>query len=119
MDFVHAVWDSLPQFLEAGKITLALSAVSILMTVPLGGMIAGFAMSAASPLRWLAIGYIGVIRGTPLITQIFIIYFGLTSLLVLPPFWATAFALTVHNSAYIAEIFRSGFESVPRGLNEA
>jgi polar amino acid transport system permease protein len=76
-------------------------------------------MSRVRPLRWLATAYIGLVRGTPLITQIFIIYFGLTSVVRLEAFWAGALALAFHNSAYIAEIIRSGFQSVPKGLTEA
>lgn len=119
MDFLTAVWDSLPRFLVAAKVTVALSAMAIVMAVPLGLMVTGLTMVRTTPLRWVANGYIGLIRGTPLITQIFILYFGLTTFFLLPRFWAAAIALTAHSSAYIAEIFRTGFQSVPRGLIEA
>src|SRR5690606_1570870 len=84
-----------------------------------GARVAAMAMSRVRPLRWLAMAYIGLVRGTPLITQIFIIYFGLTAVVTLEAFWAGALALAFHNSAYIAEIIRSGFQAVPKGLVEA
>lgn len=108
-----------PLFIEATGLTLSLTALSLLMAMVGGGVVAALAMSKVRPLRWLATAYIGLVRGTPLITQIFIIYFGLAYLVVLPAFWAGAIALAFHNSAYIAEIIRSGFQAVPRGLTEA
>lgn len=119
MDFIHAFIDSWPLFIKATWVTLALSAVALLMAVPGGALVSGMAMGRIAPLRWLATAYIGVVRGTPLITQIFILYFGLSALFLLNGFWAAAIALAFHNSAYIAEIFRSGFQSVPTGLTEA
>ena len=108
-----------PLFIEATWVTLRLTAAALLMAMVGGAVVAALAMSKVRPLRWLATAYIGVVRGTPLITQIFIIYFGLTALVTLPAFWAGALALAFHNSAYIAEIIRSGFQAVPKGLTEA
>jgi polar amino acid transport system permease protein len=76
-------------------------------------------MSSVAVLRWIATGFIGVIRGTPLIAQIFVLYFGISAVILLAAFWAGAIALAIHNAAYIAEIIRSGFQSVPKGLDEA
>jgi len=59
------------------------------------------------------------VRGTPLIVQIFILYFGLTNLVRIPAFWAASLALAVHNGAYIAEIFRGAIQSIDRGQMEA
>lgn len=108
-----------PLFVEATWVTLRLTAAALLMAMVGGAVVAAMAMSKVRPLRWLATAYIGVVRGTPLITQIFIIYFGLTALVTLEAFWAGALALAFHNSAYIAEIIRSGFQAVPKGLTEA
>ncbi len=108
-----------PLFLEATWVTLRLTAAALLLAMVGGAVVAALAMSRVRPLRWLATAYIGLVRGTPLITQIFIIYFGLTSVVRLEAFWAGALALAFHNSAYIAEIIRSGFQSVPKGLTEA
>lgn len=64
--------------------------------------------------------YIEVFRNTPLLVQLYLIYFGLPEAGVnLNPTWAGIVALTLNNAAYTAEIYRAGFESVPRGLREA
>ena len=108
-----------PLFLEATGVTLSLTAFALLFAIVLGSGVAAMTMSGIPPLRWLASAFIGLIRGTPLIAQLFLIYFGLTNIIVLDKFWAGAIVLGVHNSAYIAEIIRSGFQSVPKGLVEA
>lgn len=108
-----------PLFLEASWVTLRLTAAALLMAMVGGALVSALAMSRIKPLKWIATVYIGLVRGTPLITQIFIIYFGLAYIITLPAFWAGALALAFHNSAYIAEIIRSGFQAVPKGLVEA
>lgn len=70
-------------------------------------------------LRWPAIIYIYLVRGTPLIVQIFVLYFGLTNIVQLSSFWAACFALAFHNGAYIAEIFRGAIVSIHSGQREA
>ncbi|HET6561918.1 MAG TPA: amino acid ABC transporter permease [Marmoricola sp.] len=119
MDFFDYLADTAPLFLEATQVTLRLTATALAMAMVLGAGVAAMAMSSVGPLRWLAAGFIGIIRGTPLIAQIFVLYFGISEIILMPAFWAGAVALAVHNSAYIAEIIRSGFQSVPDGLNEA
>lgn len=104
---------------KAAGLTLAITAVALLLAVIIGSVIAWMNMSGILPLRWLATAFIGVIRGTPLIAQIFVLYFGLVGVVQLSAFWAGAIALAIHNAAYIAEIVRSGFQSVPKGLEEA
>lgn len=118
-DFLNAIVDSYPLFFKAAWVTLRMSALAIAMALVGGALIAAASSSRIAPLRWLATGYVGVIRGTPLLTQMFILYFGLTEIYLLSGFWAAAIGLAVHNSAYIAEIFRSGFQAVPAGLTEA
>ncbi|WP_221932988.1 amino acid ABC transporter permease [Tessaracoccus rhinocerotis] len=108
-----------PLFLEASWVTLRLTAAALLMAMVGGALVSALAMSRVRILKWIATVYIGIVRGTPLITQIFIIYFGLAYIITLPAFWAGALALAFHNSAYIAEIIRSGFQAVPKGLVEA
>jgi len=64
--------------------------------------------------------YIEAIRNTPLLVQLYLIYFALPSLGInLNPIWAALIGLTLNNAAYTAEIYRAGFESVPKGLREA
>lgn len=119
MQFIDFLGSTAPLFGAATWVTLRLTAAGLAIALVFGAFIAWMAMGAFRPLRWLAGTYIWLIRGTPLITQIFVLYFGLSQLVLLPAFWAGALALAAHNSAYIAEIIRSGFQSVPRGLTEA
>jgi len=119
VNFFEMFAEYAPLFLEATGVTLSLTAFALLFAIVLGSGVAAMTMSGIPPLRWLASAFIGLIRGTPLIAQLFLIYFGLTNIIVLDKFWAGAIVLGVHNSAYIAEIIRSGFQSVPKGLVEA
>ncbi|MGO0575201.1 amino acid ABC transporter permease [Ornithinimicrobium panacihumi] len=119
MEFFSLFGEWAPLFLEATWVTLSLTAVALALAMVGGAGVAALAMSRVRALRWLATAYIGLVRGTPLITQIFIIYFGLAYVITLPAFWAGSIALAFHNSAYIAEIIRSGFQAVPKGLVEA
>lgn len=114
-DFV----DTAPTFLQALWITLQLALWSIVLAAVLGGVLAFFRLSRFQAVRMLAAGYISLIRGTPLVTQLFIIYFGLASIVTIDAFWAGVIGLTAHNAAYVAEIYRSGIQSVPAGQIEA
>ncbi len=119
MSFFDRVVDTAPLFLDATQVTLRLTATALVIAMVLGGVVAAMSMSSVGVVRWIATGFIGIIRGTPLIAQIFVLYFGISEVVLLQAFWAGALALAIHNSAYIAEIIRSGFQSVPKGLNEA
>ncbi|GHH62487.1 cystine transporter permease [Streptosporangium violaceochromogenes] len=114
-DFV----DTAPTFLQALWITLQLALWSIVLAAVLGGVLAFLRLSRFQAVRMLAAGYISLIRGTPLVTQLFIIYFGLASIITIEAFWAGVIGLTAHNAAYVAEIYRSGIQSVPTGQIEA
>lgn len=108
-----------PVFVDGAVTTLKIAATALLIAMVGGSFVAFLAMNKLRVLRWIATAFIGVIRGTPLIAQLFVLYFGLTEIVKLPAFWAGSLALALHNSAYIAEIIRSGFNSVPKGLVEA
>lgn len=119
MSFFDYLVDTAPLFLDATWVTLRLTAVALVFAMLLGSVVAAMSMNSVAPLRWIATGFIGLIRGTPLIAQIFVLYFGIAEIITLDKFWAGAIALGIHNAAYIAEIIRSGFQSVPTGLDEA
>ena len=114
-------------FFEGAKTTIFISLVSLVVGFVLGLLICLMKMSKIKILRWPASIYVQVLRGTPLFVQIFIIYFGLPQLGVQFPdigpissdFVSGAFALSINSSAYIAEIFRSGIQSVDKGQMEA
>ncbi|MDH2861682.1 amino acid ABC transporter permease [Bacillus cytotoxicus] len=108
-----------PTLLKAVLITLQLTLTSLLLGSLIGLLFAFFRISNNKLLNSIAHIYIAVIRGTPLIVQIAILYFGITSIVVFTPFWAGAIALAIHNGAYITEIFRGSIQSVDRGQIEA
>jgi polar amino acid transport system permease protein len=76
--------------------------------------------SEFAALRMTGIGFIEIFRNTPLLVQLYLIYFGLPEIGInLDPLWSTLLGMTLNNAAYTAEIFRAGIESVPTGLREA
>jgi polar amino acid transport system permease protein len=84
------------------------------------GLFTGLARLTNSPApKWLAIGYIELIRGTPLLVQIYIFYFFVGQVFRLSSFWAGVMALSVFAGAYVAEIIRAGIQSIHRGQMEA
>ncbi len=106
-------------FLEAGLLTIEITAIAVVIGTVLGVIFALMKISNSKILRAIANIYITLIRGTPLIVQIMFLYFGITSIIVLDNFWAGAIALGVHNGAYIAEIFRGAIQGIDKGQREA
>lgn len=93
-------------------------------SLPLGLLVALGRMARLTPLRWLMRLYISIMRGTPLMLQLFVVYFGPYYLLGIQTgqdfrFTATLIAFILNYAAYFAEIYRSGIESIPRGQYEA
>ncbi|MEH7444342.1 amino acid ABC transporter permease [Bacillus sp. JJ1122] len=111
--------DSSDLFIDAMLLTLQLTVVSILVGIVIGLFFALLKISNIKPLEWISDTYVYLIRGTPLIVQIFILYFGISGIFLIPDFWAAALALAFHNGAYIAEIFRGTIQSVDKGQMEA
>lgn len=113
--------------LEGAKVTILISLVALVFGFILGLLICLMKMSKFKILKWPASAYVHILRGTPLFVQIFIIYFGLPQFGISFPdigpissdFVTGAFALAINSSAYVAEIFRSGIQSVDKGQMEA
>ncbi|MBA4601442.1 amino acid ABC transporter permease [Thermoactinomyces mirandus] len=110
---------TLPGFTRAAWQTVQLTFWSLLLGTVIGLIIAFFKISRNVVLKGIATVYITVIRGTPLIVQIFAIYFGLSHMVVLDSFMAGIHALAIHAGAYIAEIFRGAIQSIDKGQMEA
>lgn len=103
-------------------VTISITVLSGSAGLLLGLLAALGRMSRVKVLQILALVYIEFFRGTPLLVQLFIIYFGLPSLPFLKPipaYWAGAIGLTLYIGAYYAEIIRGAFNAVPRGQTEA
>ena len=98
--------------------------LTLVFSMPLGLLICVARMYAWKPVQWLMKFYISVVRGTPLMLQLLVIYFGKYFLFGLPlttnyRFWAVIIAFSLNYAAYFAEIFRSGIQSMPIGQYEA
>jgi polar amino acid transport system permease protein/polar amino acid transport system substrate-binding protein len=114
------VYKALPYLTEGAGLTIGISFLAML-----GALVVGLAFALASQLPWRLVragvtAYVEVFRNTPLLIQIFFIYFGLPLVLVkLPAFASGLLALTLYGAAYNCEVFRAGLEAVPRGQHEA
>ncbi len=116
-------WLSVTQSLLKGfALTCEIFIVTLICALPLGLLIAFCSMTRFKPLRWLSRLFVWVIRGTPLLLQVIIVFYGpglLWSASALPRMTAVLLAFIVNYAAYFSEIFRGGIESIPRGQYEA
>ena len=111
------LWDHRWQLLAGVGITVLLTVLTMAGALVLGMPLALARMSAAAPLRWLATGYIELFRSTPLILQIYWVFYVLPYLtgVALPAFETALVGLVLNVSAFNAETFRSGITSIRRG----
>jgi polar amino acid transport system permease protein len=100
-------------------VTLEISAIALLLTVAIGLGAALLRLSGSIAGRWLVIAYVEAIRNTPLLVQLYIVYFILAPILGLERFWAGVLCLAIFEGAFAAEIFRGGIMAVRRGQWEA
>ena len=106
--------------LEGAEITLEIFCVTLLLSLPLGLLVALCRISKLGPLRLLMEFYIWLMRGTPLMLQLLFVYFALPMVGIrLPDIAAALLAFTLNYAAYFAEIFRAGIQSIGRGQYEA
>jgi polar amino acid transport system substrate-binding protein len=109
----------LPALLRAALITIALSCLSMALAIAVGGLIASGRVYGAAPLRIALTGYVEIVRGTPLLLQLFVLYFGLAAFIQLPAFVAALLGLGLNYAAYESEIYRGALEAVPPGQLES
>ena len=99
--------------------------IVIILSLPLGFLTTLLSSSKVAPLRWIARGYVFLMRGTPLMLQLLFFYFGLPYIPVIGPhlamgrFTTACVAFTLNYAAYFCEIFRGGIKSIDRGQYEA
>lgn len=113
-----------PQLAGGFWVTLQIFFLTLLFSLPLGLLAAFGRMSKFAPLRWLVKFYISIMRGTPLMLQLMLFYFGPYYLFKIPigpdyRFIAVILGFSLNYAAYFAEIYRSGIESMPLGQYEA
>lgn len=126
MDFLQTILKALPNLLLGAGVTLGLTAFSVILGMALGTVIGIVRLSPIPALRWLTRAYVDFFRGTPLLVQIFWIYFGFPALsnsiglkLTMNQWTAAILALTLNSAAYLAEIIRAGIQSIEIGQREA
>jgi len=114
------VFSSIPALLQGAKLTVQLTTIAVFFGIILG-TIAGIGRLSKTPLRLVAASYIDIIRGTPLLVQTFLIFYGLPSLISrpIPAYTAAILALSINSGAYVGEIVRSGIQSIDKGQWEA
>src|SRR5690554_4717651 len=106
--------------LQGAVVTLQLSTAAFAAGLVIAVILVLLMQSNSRSIRWLIIAYIEVIRNTPFLVQLFIVYFVLPQIGIrLNPNLAAFIALTVYSSGYLIEILRAGIQSVPQGLVEA
>ena len=111
MELLKGFWESLQVF-----------GLTLLFSIPLGLVVCFGSMSNWKPLRALTRGFVWIIRGTPLMLQLIIIFYGpglMFGLPAMPRFTATIVAFAINYACYFSEIYRGGIESIPVGQYEA
>ena len=118
-----------PYFLEGVKNTLIIAAMSVVLGVVFGTLMAIMRMCRIKPLKWFAVAYIEFVRGTPLMVQLMFIFYGLPMVGIEFPdvpwipnfsrFMAGIVAMSINSCAYVAEVIRSGIQAVDDGQMEA
>ena len=116
--FIPVTLQLLAGFWESIKVF----AMTLLFSIPLGLVICFGSMSSFRPLQWLTRTFVWIIRGTPLMLQLIIIFYGPGLIFDLPSmsrFHATIVAFAINYACYFSEIYRGGIESIPKGQYEA
>ena len=109
----------LPALARAAGITLLLSCLAMALAVSLGILVAAGRVYGPPVLRALLTVYVEVMRGTPVLLQLFVIYYGLSGVIRLPAFAAAVIGLGLNYAAYESEIYRAALEAIPRAQLEA
>lgn len=109
----------LPSLLRASIVTIVLSCLAMGLAIGLGVLIATGRVYGGRPLQLALTGYVELIRGTPLLLQLFVLYYGIAAAVRLPAFAAALLGLALNYAAYESEIYRSALQAVSVGQLEA
>jgi len=118
-NLIQEFFRTLPFFMKPLLLTFELTIASVIVGTFIGLLVALLKVSRIPGGQLIANVYITLIRGTPLIVQIFVLYFGFYKVIDLGQFWSATLALAIHSGAYIAEIFRGAIQSIDKGQMEA
>ncbi len=111
----------MPALLAGARLTVELATIAVAIGLVIGSFVGIARVGHVRIVRLLAGAYVDFIRGTPLLVQLFLVYFGLPSLIgrPVPPFVAAIAAMGINSGAYVAEIVRAGIQAIDRGQTEA
>jgi polar amino acid transport system permease protein len=117
----NLIVQSLPLLLEGALVTIEITAIAVGIGFLLGLFVSICRLSGVKIIQFLAVSYVNIIRGTPMLVQIFLIYFALPMVVGqrIDPFIAAVAACSINSGAYVSEIFRAGIQSVDKGQMEA
>ena len=119
MELINEIITFLPQVLEGLKVTIKIFAITLILSIPLGVIVALGRVSKVKLIKSLTGIYVLVLRGTPLLLQILFIFFGLPLLNInIQRFPAAILAMVLNYGAYFGEIFRAGILSIDKGQFE-
>ena len=110
------------QLLQGFGETLKVFFLTLVFSIPLGLVVCFGSMCKFRPLQWLTRGFIWIIRGTPLMLQLIIVFYGpglIFDLPAMPRLAATLLAFSINYACYFSEIYRGGIEAIPQGQYEA
>jgi polar amino acid transport system permease protein len=115
------VWGSLDFLLSGLQMTLFLSAVTLVLAMVLGLVLAGLDMSRWRALRWIGVSFGEVVRNTPVLVQLLWVYYVLPIVfgVRIEAVTALIIGLSVYQASFISEVYRSGIQAVPKGHREA
>lgn len=115
------IWNSLPLLLAGAGVTIEITAIAVGLGFIFGLITSVCRLSGVKILQVIAVCYVNLIRGTPMLVQIFLIYFALPMVIGerINPFVAAVAACSINSGAYVSEIFRAGIQSVDKGQMEA
>ncbi|NAP00647.1 ABC transporter permease subunit [Halomonas sp. MG34] len=114
------VIDHLPFLFQGAYSTLLITVISMLFGSIIAAIVAVARLKGAPPIRWIARAYVSIIRGTPTLVQIIIVYYGLVDFGIrLQPLPAAIIALSISIGAYLSETLRGALQSIPKGQMEA
>jgi cystine transport system permease protein len=117
---MHLVWENAGFLLQGARYTMQITLVSMFFGIIIGMIVALARIRGNRPIRWLARCYVSIIRGTPALVQIVIVYYGLADYgIIMGSLTAAYTALSINVGAYLAETFRGAILSVPKGQMEA
>lgn len=115
MSFLELTWNIIPKLLEGTAVTIELTVIAIAMGVLMGIPVALGRVYGNKAIYAFCTFFVEIIRGTPLLTQLFILYFGLPSIgIMLSPFLAALIGMGINSAAYQAEYFRGAIQSVKK-----